>query len=101
MKATPVFTKQTFATMTSAVLMVLFLAYPTTGVRAESASEGEASSLPGTRAYPGGRDEQDLQVQTALPAPSPSLDRRTVELRVLNNYFKKSPPSSESPEKPE
>lgn len=48
-----------------------------------------------TRQYPGGRDEEDLKVQEELRTPTATLDRRTIEQKVLKNYLKK--PEEKSP----
>lgn len=42
------------------------------------------------KAYPGGADEDEIKVQTELKPPTLTVDRRSIEHRVLKTYFKKS-----------
>lgn len=42
------------------------------------------------KAYPGGRDEDDLKVQDELKSILQKVDRRSIELRVLKTHFKKT-----------
>lgn len=49
------------------------------------------------RAYPGGQDEEDLKVQEDLRVPTLTVDRRTIEQKVLKGYIKKTETEEESP----
>lgn len=44
------------------------------------------------RQYPGGADEEDLKVQDELKVPVAKTDRRSIEIQVLRNHFKKDTP---------
>jgi hypothetical protein len=51
--------------------------------------------------YPGGRDEDDLKVQETLTPPTAVIDRHSIDVKVLKNYFKKADQSTETPNKTE
>jgi hypothetical protein len=43
-----------------------------------------------SREYAGGADEEDLKVQTELPAPPVKVDRKSVEQKALQGFLKKT-----------
>lgn len=53
------------------------------------------------KAYPGGRDEDDLKVQEELKPTSQTVDRRSIELRILKTHFKKTDAELIGPSKTE
>lgn len=53
------------------------------------------------KAYPGGRDEEDLIVQDELKPATQTVDRRSIELHVLKTYFKKTDAELVAPSKTE
>ena len=70
------------ALLTGVFLGVLFsfvVHTPTAEARSQRGAE---------RAYPGGPDEEDLQVQSELVEPTARMDRRTLERRILDEIVK-------------
>jgi hypothetical protein len=66
-------------------------------VNSESAAGVTTSSASQKlRAYPGGKDEEDLKAQEELKSPTTLVDRRSVELKVLKSYFKNADMDSSS-----
>jgi hypothetical protein len=78
--------------MKTCVLPVLFLFTILSSSFGFAQEEKDTSASAGNqkRAYPGGRDEEDLKVQESLPTPTALADRRSIEQKVLKNYFKKA-----------
>lgn len=69
-------------------LSFIFLsAFPLSTVVAQSMAQSSAQAS-AERNYPGGVDEEDLQVQAELNEPTAKMDRRTLERRVLDEIVK-------------
>lgn len=50
------------------------------------------------RQFPGGIDEEDLQVQKELPEPQPKVTRRAIEQKVYGSFFKEEKAYEDAPE---
>jgi hypothetical protein len=85
-------TSTLLALLGGAILPALFGVSSPRLALAQNLSTEQRFSSPAVarRAYPGGRDEDDLVVQKELRAPTLTVDRRSIELRVLKNHFKKT-----------
>jgi hypothetical protein len=71
-------------------ILLLFTVLVTPFSFAEEEKDDAVSTVSQKRAYPGGRDEEELKVQESLPTPTTLADRRSIEQKVLKNYFKKA-----------
>lgn len=55
-------------------------------VQNTTAAQQQANKKPAIRlSYPGGQDEDDLKVQSQLFVPTATLDRRTLNAKVVKN----------------
>ncbi len=62
-------------------------------LRSAAATESSVTSSAQShrqRNYPGARDEDDIKVQEEQRSPTQTLDRRSIEMKVLKTYFKKT-----------
>ncbi len=53
----------------------------------ESVREPSSLVIPGARSYPGGSDEDELQVQASLPDVDIRVDARTLQRKVFKELY--------------
>ncbi len=84
-----------------AMLLSLGIVMSVGVVHGQSQMSGTSSNLNSSRTYPGGIDEEDLKVQEDMRNPVATVDRRTIEQRVLKSYTKKVEEETSSKNKSE